>query len=169
MMMMTLLIAAALGQAAEPEIFAEAEGWSIARHVGGCLMTREFGGDGNTIVTFAVTPADATAPLTVLVGNSGWTFPEGADDGGYQIEFSGNDAVWQDLAARTFNTDGDSGDRDGVISIDFARDAITPLLADVAAASGLHLSRQGVTVDRVAFTGTGAAVSKLGECIGTLP
>lgn len=168
-MMISLLIAAALAQGAEPEIFAETEGWSIARHDGGCLMVREFGGAGNTIVTFAVTPADTTAPLTILVGNSGWSFPE-ADDDGYQIEFSGNEAVWNDLAVRTFNTDDNGdGDRDGVISIDFAQDAITPLLADVAAASGLHLLRQGVTVDRVAFTGTGAAVSRLGECVGTLP
>ena len=86
-------------------------------------MTREFGGSGNTIVTFAVTPADAAAPLTILVGNRGWSFTE-ADDDGYQIEFSGNDAVWNDLAVRTFNTDGDGDDRDGVISIDFAQDAI---------------------------------------------
>jgi hypothetical protein len=70
---------------------------------------------------------------------------------------------------RTFNTDGDGDDRDGVISIDFAQDAIMPLLADVADASGLHLSRQGVTVDRVALSGTRAAVSRLGECVGTLP
>ena len=167
-MMFSLLVAATLAQAAEPRAFAEAEGWSISRHDGGCLMTREFGGSGNTIVTFAVTPADAAAPLTILVGNSGWSFTE-PDDDGYQIEFSGNDAIWNDLAVRTFNTDGDGADRDGVISIDFAQDAITPLLTDVAAASGLHLSRQGVTVDRVALSGTRAAVSKLGECVGTLP
>jgi hypothetical protein len=168
-MLIPLLFAALLVQSDDPELFAEAEGWSITRHDSGCLMTREFGGNGNTIVTFAVTPADATAPLTLLVGNSGWSFPE-ADDEGYQIEFSGNQAVWDDLAVHTFNTgDSGEGDRDGVISIDFASDAITPLLSDVAAASGLHLSRQGVTVDRVDFTGTSAAVSRLGDCIGTLP
>ena len=70
-MMMSLLIAAALTQTAEPEIFAETEGWSIARHDAGCLMISGFGGAGNTILTFAVTPADPAAPLTVLVGNSG--------------------------------------------------------------------------------------------------
>lgn len=158
-----MLLAAALVQYQEPELFAETEGWSIARHDTGCLMTREFGGDGNTIVTFAVTPADRTAPLTVLVGNSGWSFPEAEDDG-YRIEFSGNAAVWGDLAVHTFTTDGD-----GVISIDFAEDALTPLLEDVSAADGLHLSRQGVTVKRVAFSGTGAAVGTLARCVRSLP
>ena len=168
-MLIWLLVAAASGQSAEPHMFAETEGWSITRHEGGCLMTREFGSGGSTIVTFAVTPADPAAPLTILVGNSGWSFAE-ADDDGYQIDFGGNDAVWGQLAVRTFNTDDEGdGQRDGVISIDFASDAITPLLADVAGASGFHLSRRGVTVERVAMTGTGAAVSKLGECIGTLP
>ena len=167
-MMIPLLVAAALAQGAEPEMFAESEGWSIARHDGGCLMIREFGGHGNTIVTFAINPADTNAPLTILVGNSGWSFPE-ADDEGYRIEFSGNDAVWKDLAVRTFTTDDDGDGRDGVISIGFAQDAITPMLADVAGASGLLLSRQGVTVGQVSFSGTGAAVNSLGECVGTLP
>ena len=168
-MPISLLMAAMLAQVAEPEIFAETEGWSIARHDGGCLMTREFGGDGNTILTFAVNPADRSSPLTILVGNSAWSFAE-ADDDGYQIEFSGNEAVWNDLAVHTFNTDGNGdGGRDGVISIGFHQDAITPMMEDVASADGLRLSRQGVTVDRVALSGTTAAVSKLGECVGTLP
>jgi hypothetical protein len=167
-MIMPLLIAAALAQGAEPEIFEETEGWSIARHESGCLMTREFGGDGNTIVTFAITPGDSSAPLTILIGNSGWSFAEGEDDG-YRIEFTGHDTSWNDLSARTFNTDGQDGDRDGVISLDFAGDAIMPLLADLATASGLHLSRQGVTVNQVALSGTQAAVSTLGRCVGTLP
>jgi hypothetical protein len=57
-------------------MFAETEGWSIARHSGGCVMTREFGGDGNMMVTFAVDPGDDTSPLTILVGNSGWSLPD---------------------------------------------------------------------------------------------
>jgi|SRR5688572_8060929 len=163
------LIAAALAQVPDPQIFAETEGWSIARHAGGCVMTREFGGDGNMMVTFAVDPGDNTSPLTILVGNSGWSLPD-ADDDGYQIEFSGNDAVWDDLAARTFTTD-DGGDSnpDGVISIGFAQDAIALMLEDVAAANGLHLLRQGVTVGRVSFGGSRAAVGSLGECVSTLP
>ena len=163
------LIAATLAQVPDPQMFAETEGWSIARHAGGCVMTREFGGEGNMMVTFAVDPGDDTSPLTILVGNSGWSFPD-ADDDGYQIEFSGNDAVWDDLAARTFTTDdaGDS-DPDGVISIGFAQDAITLMLEDVAAANGLHLLRRGVTVSRVSFGGSRAAVGSLGECVSTLP
>lgn len=168
-MMLAWVAALALAQAAGPEIFAETEGWSIARHDGGCLMTRAFGGEGDTIVTFSVDPSDAVSPLTVLVGNSAWSFPE-ADDDGYRIEFAGNDAVWKDLAVRTFNTE-DEGDgrADGVISIGFADDAITPLLEDVAGATGLHLMRRGETVDRVPLSGTEAAVHSLGACVGALP
>ena len=141
-MFIHLLVAAALALAAQAETYAEADGWSITRHDTGCLMIREFGGAGNTIVTFAVAPADRTAPLTILVGNSGWTFPA-AEDEGYQIEFSGNAAVWDDLAVRTFTTDDQGeGDRDGVISIGFAEDAIAPMLADIADASGFRLSRR---------------------------
>ena len=168
-MMISLMIAAALAQAGEPQLFAETEGWSIARHGGGCMMTREFGGDGNTIVTFLIDPTDSDAPLTVMVGNSGWSLRD-ADDEGYRMEFSGNDAVWQDLAAHTFMTAAEANaDPDGVISIGFAQDAITPMMADLASANGLHLLRQGVSVKRVAFTGTGDAVRSLGECVRTLP
>ena len=168
-MLLHWLISATLAQAPDPQMFAETEGWSIARHSGGCVMTREFGGDGNMMVSFAVDPGDDTSPLTILVGNSGWSLPD-ADDDGYQIEFSGSDAVWDDLAARTFTTD-DSGDSDpdGVISIGFAQDAIALMLEDVAAADGLHLLRQGVTVGRVSFGGSRAAVGSLGECVSTLP
>lgn len=168
-MLFHLMIAAALAQAPDPQMFAETEGWSIARHSGGCVMMREFGGAGNMMVTFAVDPGDDTSPLTMLVGNSGWVFPD-ADDDGYQIEFSGSDAVWDDLAARTFTTD-DSGDSDpdGVISIGFAEDAIALMLEDVAAADGFRLLRQGVTVGRVSFGGSRAAVGSLGECVSTLP
>ena len=167
--MMALLLAAALVQGAEPEIFAETEGWSIARHDGGCLMTQEYDGAGHTIITFAVSPADTSTPLTILVGNSGWSLPE-ADDEGYRIELSGSEVVWNDLAVRTFTTDGDGeGGRDGVISIGFAADAIASLMDDIAGASELHLSRQGVTVDRLALSGTEAAVGRLGECVRTLP
>ena len=42
-------------------MFAETQGWSIARHAGGCMMTREFGGDGNMMVAFAVDPDDDIA------------------------------------------------------------------------------------------------------------
>ena len=163
-MLIHFLVAVAMAQLAEPETFAETEGWSIARHAGGCLMTREFGGDGNTILTFAVDPADGTAPLTILVGNSGWSFAD-ADEEGYQIEFS-NGAVWNDLAARTFTIE-DSGD--GVISIGFAQDALAPMLEDVADADAMRLSHRGVTVDRVSFAGSHAAVGTLGQCVRSLP
>ena len=106
-MMPAWVAAAMLTQGAIAEVFAETEGWSIARHAGGCLMTREFGGTGNTIVTFSVDPTDTSAPLTILVGNSGWALPD-ADDEGYRIEFSGSEAVWKDLAVRTFTTDDDA-------------------------------------------------------------
>ena len=164
---MTLIMSVALGQSAQPELFAEAQGWQIARHNGGCMMTREFGGTGNTIVTFMISPAEQNAPLTIMVGNSGWSLGE-HDDEGYRIEFVGNDAVWQDLAAHTFSTDGDGGP-DGVISIDFAGDAITPMMSDLAGATGLHLLRQGATLEQVAFEDSSEAVQRLGECLRSLP
>lgn len=167
---MSLLWLAALlaAQAADPEMFGEADGWSIARHDDFCLMTREFGGEGNTIVTFALTPDDEEAPLTILVGNSGWPLPE-ADDDGYLLEFAGNGALWTDLAVRTFTTDDDGdGARDGVISIDFAADAVTPILEDLAGATGLRLSRQGALIDEVRFGGSAGAIGSFGQCLGTL-
>ena len=168
-MLLTLMMSAALAGQTEPEPFAEAQGWEIARHNGGCMMTREFGGDGNTIVTFMIDPANRAAPMTLLVGNSGWALGE-EDQEGYRLEFAGSDAVWQDLSVHTFSTGDDGeGHADGVISIDFAEDAITPMMADVAGATGLHLLHQGVTVDEVAFDESGEAVRRLGECIGTLP
>jgi len=164
MMMIQLLIAATLAQGVEAEIFAEAEGWSIARQGSACLMTREFGDEGNSLFALSVDPIDTTLPLTLLVGNGGWSPPE-ADDSGYHIEFSGNNAAWRDLAVHTFTTEGTDGTPDGVISIGFAADAVVPMLEDVGGASGIHLSRQGVTVVRLSFGGSDAAVRSLGECL----
>ena len=127
-------------------------------------MTREFGDEGNSIFAVSVDPDDATLPLTLLVGNGDWSPPE-ADDDGYHLEFTGNGAAWRDLAVRTFTTGGADGKIDGVISIGFADDAVVPMLEDVGGASGLHLSRQGVTVVRLSFGGSGAAVRSLGECL----
>jgi hypothetical protein len=163
-MIPSLLIAALLAQGGTPEIFAEAGGWSISRQGNACLMTREFGDAGNSIFAVSVDPLDRTLPLTLLVGNGDWAPPE-ADDSGYLLEFSGNGAAWRDLAVRTFTTD-DAGEKvDGVISIGFADDAVVPMLEDVGGASGLHLSRQGVTVVRLSFGGSDAAVRSLGECL----
>lgn len=164
MMIIQLLIGAALAQGIESEIFAEAEGWAIARRGSACLMTREFGDAGNSVFAVSVDPADTALPLTLLVGNGEWSPPE-ADDTGYHIEFSGNRAAWRDLAVRTFTTESADGALDGVISIGFAPDAVVPMLEDVGGANGLHLSRQGVTVIRLSFGGSDAAVRSLGECL----
>jgi hypothetical protein len=166
-MMMTtfqLLAAAMLAQDVEPELFAEAGGWSIARQGSACMMTREFGDAGNSLFAVTVDPQDSALPLTLLVGNGAWSPPE-AEDSGYHIEFSGNRAAWRDLAVRTFTTEGADGTHDGVISIGFAADAVVPMLEDVGGASGLHLSRQGVTIVRLSFGGSEAAVRSLGACL----
>ena len=164
MTLIQLLAAAALAQDGESELFAEAEGWSIARQGSTCMMTREFGDSGNSLFAVSVDPDDAALPLTMLVGNGDWSPPE-AQDSGYHIEFSGNRAAWRDLTVRTFTTEGADGRHDGVISIGFAADAVVPILQDVGGASGLHLSRQGVTIVRLSFGGSEAAVRSLGECL----
>ena len=50
-----LLLAAVLVQE-EFQALGETEGWHIARAGSSCLMTREFGGDGNTILTLSIDP-----------------------------------------------------------------------------------------------------------------
>src|SRR5690606_26017303 len=107
-----------------------------------------------------------TLPLTLLLGNGEWEPPE-AEDSGYLLEFTGTDFAWRDLSVRTFTTGEDGRKVDGVISIGFADDAVAPMLEDVGGASGLHLSRQGVTVIRLAFEGSDGAVRSLGECLTT--
>ena len=159
-----LPILALLAQAVAPQVFAETDGWSISRQGHTCLMTREFSDAGNSIFAVSVNPQDRTLPLTLLVGNGDWTPPEAEDDG-YLLEFSGNGAAWRDLAVRTFTTDDGGGKVDGVISIGFADDAVIPMLEDVGGANGLHLSRQGITVVRLSFAGSEAAVRTLGECL----
>src|SRR5687768_13920796 len=105
-MSILLLLAAALIQSDEPEMFAQTDGWQIARAGSGCLMTQEFGGDGNTILTVSIDPELSDTPLRLLVGNSGWALPE-ADDEGYGLDFAGNGAVWKDLAVHTFPSEND--------------------------------------------------------------
>ena len=167
-MSMLLLLAASLIQDEPFEQFGETDGWQIARSGTGCLMVREFGGDGNTILTLSIDPALADTPLRVIVGNSGWAMPE-SDDSGYSIWFKGSGATWPDLVGRTFASENDDGSVDGVISLGFTQNAMTPVLEDMAGASGLRLSRKEATISELSFEGAEAAIQTLGRCVAALP
>ena len=163
LMLIRYWTAAVLAQGFEPELFAETEGWSIARQGSACLMTREFGVNENSMLTVAVDPADGQLPLTLMIGDNRWALPE-ADAEGYRIEFGGTGAIWQQLAVHTFTTNGDAdGQRDGVISIGFAHDAIVPMLDDMADSTDLQLSHDGVAVIGMTFEGNASAVQKFGR------
>ncbi|HET9427474.1 MAG TPA: hypothetical protein VFO69_03855 [Allosphingosinicella sp.] len=162
-----LLLAAVLGQEDGFEALGETEGWHIARAGSGCLMTREFGGDGNTILTLSIDPAVAEAPLRLLVGNSAWALPN-AEDGGFVLDF-GNGASWPGLVARTFASENDDGSVDGVISLGFTQGTMTPVLEDMAGARGLRLSRADATISELRFDGAEGAIRSLGQCVAALP
>jgi hypothetical protein len=166
-MILPLLLAAAMMQADDLEMFAEQDGWQIARTGNSCLMTQEFGGTGNTILTFSIDPELADTPLRILVGNSRWTLPN-TDDDGYVLDFGGVSSAWTDLTARTFSSEAEDGSVDGVISIGFNGNRMTPVLDDVAAARGLRLSKGGLTISEIAFTGAEGAIRSLGECVRSL-
>ncbi len=167
-MSVLLLFAAAFLQDDSFETFGETEGWQIARSGGGCLMVREFGGDGNTILTVSIDPGLPDTPLRMIVGNSAWAVPE-TDDAGYDILFRGNNASWNDLAARTFASENEDGSVDGVISLGFDENVMTPVLEDMAGANGLRLSREKSTISELRFDGAEAAIRSLGQCIAALP
>src|SRR5690349_15777067 len=166
-MSILLLLAAALVQDDELEMFAENDGWQIARVGSGCLMTQEFGGDGNTILTVSIDPEMSDTPLRILVGNSGWALPE-ADDAGYSLDFGGDDDGWSELPARTFPSANEDGSVDGVISLGFAAERMTPLLEDMAESSGMRLSRREDSISQFRFSGMERAIRSLGACVGTL-
>jgi hypothetical protein len=163
-----LLLAAAFLQDDSFEPFAQEEGWQIARSGSGCLMVREFGGSGNTILTLSIDPALAETPLRVILGNSAWAMPE-RDDPGYAILFKGSGATWPDLVGRTFASENEDGSVDGVISVGFGEDAMTPVLEDMASATGLRLSRRQATISEVSFDGAEAAIQSLSRCVAALP
>ena len=167
-MSLLLLLAASLIQDEPFETFGETDGWQIARSGTGCLMVREFGGVGNTILTLSIDPALAETPLRVIVGNSGWAMPE-SDDSGYSILFKGSGATWPDLVGRTFASENDDGSVDGVISLGFTQNAMTPVLEDMAGASGLRLSRKEATISEFSFESAEAAIQALGRCVAALP
>ena len=167
-MSILLLLAAALVQDEGFETFGETEGWQIARAGSSCLMAREFGGDGNTMLTLSIDPALADTPLQLLVGNSAWMLPD-SDGSGYALDFSGNNARWQDLAGRTFTSEHDDGSVDGVISLAFTRNMMTPVLEDMAGASGMRLSHDESTISELSFEGAEAAIRTLGRCVAALP
>ena len=167
-MFLLLLLAAAFAQDEPFETFGETEGWQIARAGSSCLMVREFGGDGNTILTLSIDPELAETPLHLIVGNSAWTLPE-SDDSGYDLDFSGNGASWQDLVGRTFPSENEDGSVDGVISLGFSQNQMTPVLVDMADASGLRLSRERATISELSFDGAEAAIRSLGQCVAALP
>ncbi|MGZ8335055.1 MAG: hypothetical protein ACXWU1_00165 [Allosphingosinicella sp.] len=153
----------------EPCCSGEPAGWSIARQNGACLMTRGFGAEDNSMLTVAVDPADGQLPLTLMIGDNRWELPD-ADEQGYRIEFGGTGAIWQQLAVRTFTTEGDAdGRRDGVISIGFAHDAIVPMLDDLAGSTNLQLSHDGAAVIAMTFDDNSRAVENLGACIRGIP
>ena len=167
-MSLLLLLAASLIQDETFETFGETDGWQIARSGTGCLMVREFGGRGNTMLTLSIDPALAETPLQVIVGNSDWAMPE-SDDSGYSILFNGSGATWPDLVGRTFASENDDGSVDGVISLGFTRNAMTPVLEDMAGASGMRLSRKQATITEFSFDSTEAAIQALGRCVAALP
>ena len=167
-MSLLLLLAATLVQDDGLQMYAENDGWQIARTGTACLMTQEFGGEGNTILTLSIDPELTETPLRLLVGNSGWALPE-ADDEGYSLDFSGNGAAWKDLVGRTFASENDDGTVDGVISLGFAQEAMTPMLEDMAGANGLLLSREDNAISRFSFTGAEDAIRSLGACVSSLP
>ena len=162
-----LLLAAVLVQE-EFQALGETEGWHIARAGSSCLMTREFGGDGNTILTWSIDPDLPETPLRLLVGNSGWALPD-MSDSGYVLDFRGNGGSWPDLVARTFPSENDDGSVDGVISLGFTANAMTPVLEDMAGARGLRLSRRDATISELSFDGAEGAIRSLGECVAALP
>jgi hypothetical protein len=163
-----LLVAALLSQEDTFEALGETEGWQIARSGTGCLMVREFGGSGNTILTLSVDPALADTPLRMILGNSAWAIRQ-SDESGYAILFKGSGATWPDLVARTFASENEDGSVDGVISVGFTQNAMTPVLEDMAAASGLRLSRKEATISDLTFSGAEAAIQSLGRCVAALP
>jgi len=167
-MSLLLLLAAALLQEDNFEALGETEGWQIARSGGGCLMVQEFGGDGNTILTVSIDPGLPDTPLRMLLGNSRWALPD-ASEPGYAILFRGNGANWQDLVARTFASENEDGSVDGVISLGFTENAMTPVLDDMAGANGLRLSRDDDTISELSFSGAEAAIRSLGQCVAALP
>jgi hypothetical protein len=167
-MSLLLLLAAALVQEEGLEMFAENDGWQIARVGSGCLMTQEFGGDGNTILTVSIDPELSDTPLRILVGNSGWALPE-ADDAGYSIDFGAAGPAWTDLPAQIFPSENEDGSVDGVISLGFAAERMTPLLEDMAGASEMRLSRRQDSISQFRFNGMERAIRSLGACVGTLP
>ncbi|MGZ8998399.1 MAG: hypothetical protein ACXW2T_06030 [Allosphingosinicella sp.] len=163
-----LLLAATFIQDDSFEPFGETDGWQIARSGTGCLMVREFGGSGNTILTLSIDPTLTDTPLRLILGNSAWAMPE-RDDSGYAILFKGSGATWPDLPGRTFASENEDGSVDGVISLGFGENAMTPVLEDMAAASGLRLSRRQATISELSFDGAEAAIRSLGRCVAALP
>ena len=163
-----LFLAASLIQDDGFEAFAKADGWQIARSGSGCLMVREFGGSGNTILTLLIDPALDDTPLRLILGNSAWPVSQ-TDDSGYVIWFKGSGATWPDLVGRRFASENEDGSVDGVISLAFTQEAMTPVLEDLAASSGLRLSRREATISEVNFDGAEAAIQSLGRCVAALP
>ena len=58
---------------------------------------------------------------------------------------------------------------DGVISLGFTANAMTPVLEDMAGARGLRLSRRDATISELSFDGAEGAIRSLGECVAALP
>ena len=166
-MSLLLLLAALLGQDDGFEALGETDGWHIARAGSGCLMTREFGGQGNTILTLSIDPALPETPLRLLVGNRDWALPD-AEDGGFVLDF-GNGASWPDLVARTFPSENEDGSVDGVISLGFTQGTMTPVLEDMATARSLRLSHADSTISELSFDGAEGAIRSLGQCVAALP
>jgi hypothetical protein len=167
-MSLLLLLAAALVQDDGLETLGETQGWQIARVGSSCMMTREFGGDGNTILTLSIDPSLTETPLLMLVGNSDWALPDSSDSG-YILQFSGSGGSWPDLRVRTFPSENEDGSVDGVISLGFTERAMTSVLDDMAGASGLRLSREQATISELRFDGAEAAIRSLGQCVARAP
>ena len=118
-----------------------------------CQLSTTYEGDGNTIVLVTYTPSTDTANFAV--GNKGWSSLKEGDNPKVSVDF-GVAGTWNDVSTNSFVTGNYRWLTMNFDGLDFMK--------DFAAANMLRITRGDVVVDKLAMTGSGAAVMATIEC-----
>ena len=137
-------------------------GWPVVRRPDGCFTFNE--GSATSLNIFYNTNR-AEDEITLIFSNGSWRLRE-ENVSGYKITLDGADGTWSNLAASTFQDEGD-GETVGVIAIAFSRDAVGPMLRDLRNASTLTLSLNDRPLGSIALANSPRAVQRLLDCAAT--
>lgn len=128
-------------------------GWAVGPMYdtdGSCIIEISYEGKGESQLKIVFNPAQG---VYVILSNSYWSVEKGAD---LQLSYHFSSGSYVDVKAKGIDTGEFVSLFDEAVLIDFSKSTY------------LHVDRGAVAVDKLSLRGSGAAVSELKRCVGSI-